>query len=123
MQKDRYRSRHPGSTVPFPLFDFFTRCLDTPPNGKTSKQTHDFIYSHSGMTASQLLKAKRSHWFIENQLHNSVKMKAEPELTIPRRISTSLHPLAVHNSFTHAITLMDTPVQQIGISNDAPGKN
>ncbi len=38
-------------------------------NGKTSKQAHYFIYSRSGMTASQLLEAKRSHWSIENQLH------------------------------------------------------
>ncbi len=38
-------------------------------NGKLSKQAHYFIYSRSGMTASQLLEAKRSHWSIENQLH------------------------------------------------------
>jgi len=37
--------------------------------GETSKQAHYFIYSRSGMTASQLLEAKRSHWSIENQLH------------------------------------------------------
>ena len=42
---------------------------ETKQNGKTSKQTHDFIYSRSGITASQLLEAKRSHWSIENQLH------------------------------------------------------
>lgn len=38
-------------------------------NGKVSKQAHYFIYSCSGMTASQILEAKRSHWGIENQLH------------------------------------------------------
>ena len=38
-------------------------------NGKTSKQAHYFIYSRKGMTASQLLEAKRSLWSIENQLH------------------------------------------------------
>jgi len=38
-------------------------------NRKKSKQAHYFIYSRSGMTASQLLDAKRSHWSIENQLH------------------------------------------------------
>ncbi len=38
-------------------------------NKKKSKQAHYFIYSRSGMTASQLLDAKRSHWSIENQLH------------------------------------------------------
>ena len=37
--------------------------------GKVSKQAHYFIYSRKGMTASQLLDARRSHWTIENQLH------------------------------------------------------
>ena len=37
--------------------------------GKVSKQAHCFIYSRKGMTASQVLEAKRSHWGIENQLH------------------------------------------------------
>lgn len=37
--------------------------------GKVSKQAHYFIYSRKGMTASQVLKVKRSHWGIENQLH------------------------------------------------------
>lgn len=37
--------------------------------GKVSKQAHYFIYSRKGMTASQILDAKRSHWGIENQLH------------------------------------------------------
>lgn len=38
-------------------------------NGKTSKQAHYFIYSRKGMTASQIMDAKRSHWSIENRLH------------------------------------------------------
>lgn len=38
-------------------------------NGKTSKQAHYFIYSRKGMTASQIMDAKRSHWGIENKLH------------------------------------------------------
>lgn len=38
-------------------------------HGKRSKQTHYFIYSRKGMTANQLLEAKRSHWTIENGLH------------------------------------------------------
>lgn len=42
---------------------------ETEENGKTSKQAHYFIYSRSGMTASQFLEAKRSHWSIENKLH------------------------------------------------------
>ena len=37
--------------------------------GKVPKQAHYFIYSRKGMTACQILKAKRSHWSIENQLH------------------------------------------------------
>jgi len=37
--------------------------------GKVSKQAHYFIYSRKGMSASQVLDAKRSHWGIENQLH------------------------------------------------------
>lgn len=38
-------------------------------NGKKSKQAHYFIYSCKGMTAAQILDAKRSHWGIENKLH------------------------------------------------------
>lgn len=37
--------------------------------GKVSKQAHYFIYSCKGMTAGQILEAKRSHWAIENRLH------------------------------------------------------
>ena len=37
--------------------------------GKASKQAHYFIYSRKGMTAEQILEAKRSHWGIENRLH------------------------------------------------------
>ena len=37
--------------------------------GRVSKQAHYFLYSRNGMTASQALEAKRSHWGIENQLH------------------------------------------------------
>ncbi len=37
--------------------------------GKISKQAHYFIYSRKGMSANQVLDAKRSHWGIENQLH------------------------------------------------------
>lgn len=34
-----------------------------------SEQRHYFIYSCKNMTAAQLMKAKRSHWSIENSLH------------------------------------------------------
>lgn len=44
-------------------------------NGKTSNQAHYFIYSRSGMMASQLLEAKRSHWSIENQCHWALDMQ------------------------------------------------
>lgn len=37
--------------------------------GKVSKQAHYFIYNRKGMTASQILEAKRNHWSIEKQLH------------------------------------------------------
>lgn len=37
--------------------------------GKVSRQAHYFIYSRKGMTADQILEAKRSHWAIENGLH------------------------------------------------------
>ena len=42
---------------------------ETEEKGKKSKQAHYFIYSCRGMTASQILQAKRSHWGIENKLH------------------------------------------------------
>jgi len=38
-------------------------------NSKISEQAHYFIYSRKGMTAKEILAAKRSHWNIENQLH------------------------------------------------------
>ncbi len=38
-------------------------------NDKISEQAHYFIYSRKGMTAKEILAAKRSHWSIENQLH------------------------------------------------------
>ena len=41
---------------------------ETEENGKKSKQAHYFIYSCKGMTAAQILEAKRSHWGIENKL-------------------------------------------------------
>ena len=55
-------------------------------NGKKLKQAHYFIYSCKGMTAEQILEAKRSHWSIETNsigswICNSVRMKAGPELT------------------------------------------
>lgn len=37
--------------------------------GNVSNQAHYFIYSRKGMTASQILEAKRNHWRIENRLH------------------------------------------------------
>lgn len=38
-------------------------------NERISLQAHYFIYSRKGMSASQILSAKRNHWGIENQLH------------------------------------------------------
>lgn len=37
--------------------------------GITTIQHHYFLYSCKNMTAEQLMKAKRSHWQIENSLH------------------------------------------------------
>lgn len=38
-------------------------------NGVKSQQRHYFIYSCKNLTASELMKAKRNHWSIENSLH------------------------------------------------------
>lgn len=38
-------------------------------NGIKSKQSHYFIYSCKGLNAEQIMKYKRSHWSIENNLH------------------------------------------------------
>lgn len=38
-------------------------------NGIISKQSHYFIYSCKGLNAGQIMKYKRSHWSIENNLH------------------------------------------------------
>ena len=64
---------------------------ETEENRKKSKQAHYFIYSCKGMTAAQILEAKRSHWgmainSIGFWICNSVRMKAEPEPTIPLKI-------------------------------------
>ena len=48
---------------------------ETEENGKKSKQAHYFIYSCKGMTAAQILEAKRSHWGIENKLHWGLDMQ------------------------------------------------
>ncbi len=37
--------------------------------GKISVQRHYFIYSCKGLNATELMRAKRSHWSIENSLH------------------------------------------------------
>lgn len=38
-------------------------------NGEKTVQRHYFIYSCKNMTATQIMKAKRAHWGIENSLH------------------------------------------------------
>ena len=38
-------------------------------NGEVSKQIHYFIYSCKGMNAEQIMKCKRNHWSVENNLH------------------------------------------------------
>lgn len=38
-------------------------------DGETSNQSHYFIYSCCGLNAEQIMKYKRSHWSIENNLH------------------------------------------------------
>lgn len=37
--------------------------------GVISKQSHYFIYSCTGLNAQQIMKYKRNHWSIENNLH------------------------------------------------------
>ena len=38
-------------------------------NGVVSKQSHYFIYSCIGLNAKQIMKYKRNHWTVENNLH------------------------------------------------------
>ena len=38
-------------------------------DGTKSKQSHYFIYSCKGLNAKQIMKYKRNHWSIENNLH------------------------------------------------------
>ena len=38
-------------------------------NGVVSKQSHYFIYSCVGLNAKQIMKYKRNHWTVENNLH------------------------------------------------------
>jgi len=38
-------------------------------NGRKSKQSHYFIYSCHGLKPGEIMKYKRSHWCVENQLY------------------------------------------------------
>lgn len=38
-------------------------------NGKKSRQSHYFIYSCKGLSAKQIMRYKRGHWSVENNLH------------------------------------------------------
>lgn len=57
----------------------------TEQNGNISEQAHYFIYSRKGMTAGQLLEAKRSHWGIENKLHWVLDMQMREDESRARK--------------------------------------
>lgn len=54
-------------------------------NGSVTQHESYFIYSCQGMTARQLLEAKRSHWGIENGLHWVLDMQFREDESRARR--------------------------------------
>ena len=78
--------------------------------GKVSKQAHYFIYSRKGMTASQILKAKRSHWSIENQLHWVLDMQFREDESRARS-DNSAENLNVLRQWAYNLLKSDTSVR------------
>lgn len=78
--------------------------------GKVSKQAHYFIYSRNGLTASQILDAKRSHWSIENQLHWVLDMQFREDES-RARADNSAENLNVLRQWAYNLLKSDTSVQ------------
>lgn len=79
-------------------------------NGATSKQAHYFIYSRKGMTAEQLLAAKRSHWSIENGLHWVLDMQFREDES-RARADNSAENLNVLRHWAYNLLKADTTVR------------
>jgi len=54
-------------------------------NGIVSKQSHYFIYSCIGLNAKQIMKYKRNHWTVENNLHWVLDMAFREDESRARR--------------------------------------
>ena len=83
-------------------------------NEKKSKQSHYFIYSRKGLTAEKIMKYKRNHWSIENQLYWVLDMAFREDESRARKDNSAenfnvlrqiaLNILKSENSFKGSIT-------------------
>ena len=83
-------------------------------NEKKSKQSHYFIYSRKGLTAEKIMKYKRNHWSIENQLYLVLYMAFREDESRARKDNSAenfnvlrqiaLNILKSENSFKGSIT-------------------
>ena len=78
--------------------------------GKVSKQAHYFIYSCKGMTAGQILEAKRSHWGIENRLHWVLDMQFREDES-RARADNSAENLNVLRHWAYNVLKAETSIQ------------
>ena len=78
--------------------------------GKVSKQAHYFIYSCKGMTAGQILEAKRSHWGIENRLHWVLDMQFREDDS-RARADNSAENLNVLRHWAYNVLKAETSIQ------------
>lgn len=78
--------------------------------GRISKQEHYFIYSRKGMTANQVLRSKRSHWGIENQLHWVLDMQLREDES-RARADNSAENLNVIRHWAYNLLKSDTAVR------------
>ena len=78
--------------------------------GRISKQEHYFIYSRKGMTVNQVLRSKRSHWGIENQLHWVLDMQLREDES-RARADNSAENLNVIRHWAYNLLKSDTAVR------------
>lgn len=77
---------------------------------KVSIQHHYFIYSCKGMTAEQLMNAKRKHWGIENGLHWVLDMEFREDESRARK-DNSAENLNVIRHMAHNILKSDNSMK------------
>ena len=79
-------------------------------NGVSSIQDHYFIYSCKGLSAQQIMRAKRDHWAIENSLHWVLDMQFREDESRARR-DNSAENLNVLRQMAYNILKSDSSVK------------